>query len=377
MINRLGKENVKKMIGSYPVVVLLGPRGSGKKTIANGFSKKCFNIENDDEVYRLDYLWEDQIEKDELIVLNEISHSPELFLRIRGVLDEHRPRGGRFLITESFESSMIKILGSRVGILQLSPLLIQEIKPEEYDHLWFSGGYPHQWSDKATFPEKQWEYLHQMIERYLPNLGFQLPPRETMRLFKMLVNFHGTIYNASRIGKNLGVSYHTVNKYVDFLIRSGLVRHLPAAQIKSRKRLVKHPKLFWRDSGLLHALNGMKNNEDLFSQIWVGASWEGWVIEQICTRLQMNGKSIQAYHFSTTDGYALDLLLNYEDQLWAINTTISSNPPPEFFSELAKVASMVGADNAILISRTHQPLQQSGVVSLSLVEALLLMLDKK
>ena len=372
----MARDYIAQLISSYPAVVIVGPRGCGKTTIARTFSDLCFNIECERDVARLEFLWEDCMNSGELVVLEEMHQKPELFLRLRAVLDEYQGGNGQFLITESFCSSMIDNLGDRSTVCSLTPLLVNELGTGQYDRLWRNGAYPEVWNSEVPLPFGQQLYLDQMIQLNLPNVGLSVLPSFTERLFKILAALHGTIYNASRIGKSLGVSYHTINSYVEYLVRAGLVRFLSAARLNLRKRLVKSPKLYWRDSGLFHALVGLNSEDDLFSKPWVGASWEGWVIEQICNRLEAEGESVNACHFSTSDQYSLDLLLDFRGKRWAIDTTISSSPPPEIMVNLAKAAELVGADHALLISRSYKPWSSQGVVSLGLGDALAFLLDR-
>ena len=316
------------------------------------------------------------MESGRIVVLDEMHQRPELFLRFRAVLDEHQRGNGRFLITESFRSSMIYVLGRQAAVWPLSPLLVHELETSQHDRHWRQGGHPEYWNNEDPFPIGQQRYLDRMMQRDLPNAGLAVPPRTTQRLFKMLASLHGTIYNASSIAKSMGVSYHTVNSYVDYLERAGLIRFLPAARLELRKRLVKSPKLYWRDSGLLHALAGLDGGDDLFSKPWVGASWEGWIIEQIVNRIEAGGERVEACHFSTSDHYTLDLLLDLRGKRWAINTTISSSPSVEMIGGLASTARMVGADHAVLVSRTRKPREQGSVVSLGLSHTLNLLLDR-
>ena len=375
MISRLVRSHIETLLRSHPAVVVVGPRGAGKSTTARTFSDLCFNLERNEDAERLDFRWEDCMESGRLVVLNEIHQRPELFLRIRAVLDEHRGGHGRFLITESFRSSMIDVLGGHSAVWPLSPLLVHELETSQHDSHWRHGGHPEFWNSEDPFPKVQHQYLDRMMQRDLPNAGLAVPPRTTERLFKMLAALHGMIYNASRIGKNLGVSYHTVNSYVNYLDRAGLTRFLPAARLEIRKRLVKSPKLYWRDSGLFHALVGLEGGDDLFSKPWVGASWEGWIIEQIITRIEAAGERVEACHFSTSDHHALDLLFDFRGKRWAIDTTISSSPSVEMIDSLASTAMMVGADHAVLVSRTRKPGDRGGVISLNLSDTLNQLLD--
>ena len=209
-----------------------------------------------------------------------------------------------------------------------------------------------------------------MAQRDLPNWGLPARPTTTSRLFRMLAAVHGQTWNASQMGKSLGLSYHTVNTYVDYLEQAYLLRRLPAYATNIKKRLVKSPKIYWRDSGLLHALLGMDGHADLYSQPWMGTSWEGWITEQILSHLQSRGASFQAFHLRTSDQREIDLLLEYRGQLWAFEIKLSSAPNTDSFATLRHTAELIGADYTALISRTIQPVQGEKVASLNLATTL-------
>jgi predicted AAA+ superfamily ATPase len=168
----------------------------------------------------------------------------------------------------------------------------------------------------------------------------------------------------------LGLSYHTINGYVDFLAGAYLVRYLPPFQPNLRKRLTKRPKLYWRDSGLLHALLGVTHRDELLTQPWVGASWEGFVIEQILGELTALGKTFDAYYFRTSDGYEADLVLEYGDELWAIEVKLTSHPSPESIERLKRTAALIGADRAFLVSQSPRRAGTDRLGSLDLPEML-------
>ena len=370
MITRRIHSQIAELLGKYPVVILVGPRGIGKSTVAKAFSDIYYDIEQEQDLTRLDIDWIRRMRGKEMLVLDEIQTQPELFLRLLAVIDEHRGRNGRFLLAESMASPLIKSLEGRYALCELPPLLISEVPEERWDDLWIFGGYPGQAEMPGAFPSWHQTYLERLSQRDLPNWGFPAPPMVTQRLFRMLASTHSQPWNASQIGKSLGVSYHTANTYVAHLERAGLIRLLPASTITLNKRLVKTPKLYWRDSGLLHATLGLDNGSALYAQPWVGASWEGWVIEQIIGHLHLAGHPAQASHFGTSDRYTIDLLLDHQGKRWAMNLSLSSAPDVDLMDRLGSAARLVGADHTILVSRTSEPRKYKGVVSLSLVDTL-------
>ncbi|MDY6974494.1 MAG: DUF4143 domain-containing protein [Thermodesulfobacteriota bacterium] len=186
----------------------------------------------------------------------------------------------------------------------------------------------------------------------------------------MLAVGSGTIWNASQIGKSMGLSYHTVNSYLDYLEHAYLIRKLPPYFTNAKKRLVKSPKVYWRDTGLLHSLMGVRNYNELIEQPWVGLSWEGWIIEQILIFLKTNDISHDAFYFRTADGYELDLVLKIKSQLWAFEIKLTASPVKDDLERLKKASSMINADKTVLISRTKKEIAGSGIVSTNLKGAL-------
>ncbi|MDN3513376.1 MAG: DUF4143 domain-containing protein [Candidatus Brocadia sp.] len=190
------------------------------------------------------------------------------------------------------------------------------------------------------------------------------------RLLKMLAAVHGQLWNASQIGQSLGLSYHTVNSYVSFLEGAFLIRKLQPWFTNVKKRLVRSPKCYWRDTGILHSLLGIQDYETLLNQPWVGASWEGFVIEQILDTLNMTGRPVEPWFFRTADGTEIDLIFRYKNKLWAIEVKLTSNPSLQDFDHLNRAADLIGADKRVLVSQTIQSVIGEGQISCSLPELL-------
>jgi uncharacterized protein len=163
---------------------------------------------------------------------------------------------------------------------------------------------------------------------------------------------HGQVWNASQLGQSLGLSYKTVDSYLDYLVGAFLIRRLPSYQVNIRKRLVKSPKIYWRDSGLLHALLNVADDRALLVQPWVGASWESFVIEQVLGELSARGRNVAPYYFRTSDGHELDLVLDFGVERWAIEVKLTASPRPSDLNRLDKVADMIGVTRRFLVSQT-------------------------
>ena len=381
MIRRKLTGMIRKRLDEYPAVALLGPRQCGKTTLARALGGKYFDLEQPGDRLRMDIDWSSLAGASGRVILDEAQEMPEVFPRLRAAIDQDRKRNGRFLLLGSVSPSrMSKVsesLAGRLALCELSPFVAAERPENEWDHLWRTGGYPDGGVlDKSRYPGWQQFYLQMLAQRDLPHWGLPAQPEQTLRLFKMLAALHGQKWNASEIGKSLGLSYHTVNKYADFLEQAFLIRRLPAYSANIRKRLVKNPKIYWRDTGLLHALLGMDSEGDLFAKPWVGASWEGWIIEQIINHLHLEGISHEAWFLRTSDQQEIDLLLRARNRLWAVEIKLSSSPSISDMEKLTAIGKLVDADYSLLISRTPKSVQGKTSASMDLKGALKLLTGK-
>lgn len=371
MIHRLMTRLIRERLEVYPAVALVGPRQSGKTTLARSLDGIYFDLERETDRLRLDIEWETVMASGRLLIFDEAQEMPVLFSRLRSAIDEQRQRNGRFLLLGSISPALMRQVGEslagRLALCELAPLIAAELPPSRWDALWSFGGYPDGGIlDAARYPDWQRFYLDLLAQRDLPHWGLPARAAMTQRLFRMLAALHGQVWNASQLGKSLGLSHHTVNQYADFLEQAFLIRRLPPFAANIRKRLVKSPKLYWRDSGLLHALLDLSAAEDLLTRPWVGASWEGWVIEQILAHLAVHGRSAQAFYLRTSDRYEIDLLLECNNRRWAFEIKLTSSPAPADLEGLGKKADLVGADGYFLISRTPRPMMSERHGSLDL-----------
>ncbi len=342
-----------------PAVVLVGPRQCGKTTLARDLPGIVyFDLERDSDRLRLDVEWATLMAATQCIVLDEAQTMPELFPRLRGEIDEKRKINGRFLLLGSVAPSLMKhvaeSLAGRMAILEMTPFVASELPEEQWDSLWCYGGYPDGGIlDEGQFPEWQHDYLTLLAQRDFPVWGLPALPPVTLRLLKMLAAVQGQPWNASQIAQGLGLTYHTVNSYVEFLEQAFLIRRIPAWSGNVLKRIVKSPRLYWRDSGLCHALLGLRSKESIYDQPWVGHSWEGWVIEQVINAFQLAGIIVSPYWFRTQDQLEADLILEFGAERWVIEVKLTSLPKNEDMIALRKVSEMVAATRSILVSRTR------------------------
>jgi predicted AAA+ superfamily ATPase len=246
-------------------------------------------------------------------------------------------------------------LAGRLSVVELTPFLVWEVPSVDLSAQWLHGGYPDGGILEAgRFPQWQEEYLALLAQRDLPTWGLPARPQTIDRLLRMTAAVHGQLWNASRMGQSLGLSHPTVNSYLDYLEGAFLVRRLRPYAANLRKRLVRSAKLYWRDSGLLHALLRVRSYDDLLVQPWVGASWEGFVIEQIVATLAVGGRRFDPYFLRTSDGYEIDLLVDLGRERWAFEIKLTSQPEPRDLERLDKAADLVRANKRIVVSQMRE-----------------------
>lgn len=342
-------------LDAYPAVAIVGPRQCGKTTLARSFGGRYYDLEQETDRLRLDIEWADVAASGSLVILDEVQAAPEVFARLRGAIDADRRRNGRFLLLGSVSPALMmrasESLAGRLSVIELTPLSFGELDAEARARLWLCGGFPDGGVLHARgFPEWQHDYLNLLSQRDLPSWGLPARAAVTRRLFRMLAAVHGQQWNASQIGKSLGMSYHTVNRYVDHLEDAFLVRRLPAYHANVRKRLVKRPKMYWRDTGLLHSLLGVGSMDELLRQPWVGSSWEGHVVDQIITAMQQAGRLFGAWYLRTSDGREIDLVIEVGSELWAVEVKLTTRPGPTDMARLKQSADLIGADHRFLVT---------------------------
>ena len=371
MLPRLVRACVRERLRRQPAVALVGPRQSGKTTLARAMPSVYFDLEQPPDRVRLDLEWDRLIAGRRLVVLDEAQAWPEMCSRLRGAIDADRKRNGRFLLLGSVSPALItqasESLAGRLALIELTPFLLSERPAADMDRLWLCGGFPDGGVlRRGRFPVWQQDYVTLLAQRDLPTWGLAAKPSVTVRLLRMLAALQGQVWNASQVGQGLGMSHHTVSTYVDTLEAAFIVRRLPPWLPNLRKRLVRAPRLHWRDSGLLHALAGVQSLDDLPHQPWVGASWEGFVIQQITGTLAACGTPVDAAFFRTSDGYEIDLVFRLGSRTWAVEAKLTSRPSPADLDRLNRAADLAGADRRYLVAHVKESMvgARSGVVSL-------------
>lgn len=321
IIRRLLRDDVLSHLRLFPAVALIGPRQVGKTTLALSLSNELqesiryFDLERREDQERIEadpgYFLEQF--KDELIILDEVQRMPELFPELRSLIDRDR-RPGRFLLLGSASPLLLQStsesLAGRISYLTLEPLHLTELS-EGLDllSLWWRGGFPDSLLASRDADSWLWrqEFIRTYAERDLALLGLQTNILKLRTFLRMLAVHQGQLWNAESLGRALGVSGNQIKRYLHFLQSSFFVRILPPYTKNIGKRLIKSPKVYIRDSGLLHSLMGLSSPGDLSIHPIVGASWEGFVVQQI---LQFLPSEVEATFYRTSNGAECDLVLS-------------------------------------------------------------------
>lgn len=307
---------IEETFAIHPICALLGPRQAGKTTLARMYAEQTypndvfiFDLENPEDIERLTspMIVFSQIQQS-LIVIDEIQRRPDLFPVLRVVVDDLKNKH-KFLILGSASRDLIQqsseSLAGRIGYVEVMPFSLNET--HESSHLWLRGGFPRSYLAKDIHESVQWRkaYTTTFIEHDVPALGFQVPPMQLRRLWFMLAHYHGQILNASELGRSLDLSHHTVKKYIDILAGTFMIRILQPWFENISRRQVKSPKIYFRDSGILHSLLNIKSADELYTNPKVGASWEGFALEEVIRSTQ----EYEPFFWSTQSEAELDLYM--------------------------------------------------------------------
>jgi len=312
-------------------VALLGPRQAGKTTIAREISAgqggRVYDLENPVDSARLTAPMRTLEQLSGLVVLDEIQLRPDLVPILR-VLADREPLPARFLILGSAAPELLKnaseTLAGRVEFIEIGGFQLADIGIEKQRQLWLRGGFPMAWLPARDADSMAWRmnFIRTFLERDLRTFGVEVTPAAMRRLWQMLAHYHGGVWNASEFGRSLGESYKTTRRHLDILTGAFMVRQLQPWFENSGKRLVRHPKVYIRDTGLLHALLHLESQEDVEGHPKCGASWEGFCVEQI---LQRTGER-NAFFWAAHSGAELDLLLLHHGRRVGIEFKYSDAP---------------------------------------------------
>jgi len=319
MIDReLHARQITGLLRRFPVVAILGARQVGKTTLAASIAPTLsnhisrFDLENPSDLARLADPMLALQEPKGLVVLDEVQRRPELFPVLR-VLADRKPVRTRFLVLGSAAPDLLRqsseSLAGRNAYYELPGLAVREVSFEHADRLWVRGGFPKSFLSRSDRESMEWRqsFIRTFLERDLPALGVNVAADTMRRFWSMIAHHHAQLWNASEIGRSFGVADTTVRNYLDKLTDALVVRQLKPWHENLGKRQVKSPKIFVRDSGLLHALLNLPTKRDIEGHPKLGASWEGFIIDQLVQQLGVSPE--ETYHWRTHQGAELDLLV--------------------------------------------------------------------
>jgi predicted AAA+ superfamily ATPase len=317
----------------HPVCALLGPRQCGKTTLARDLAEQepttFFDLEDPVDLRRLEMPRIALGSLKGLVVLDEIPRRPDLLELLR-VLVDRRENRARFLVLGSASPDLVKgvseSLAGRIGFVDLSPFGLDEVGPDRASRLWQRGGFPRSFlaGDEQASVEWREGFVRTFLERDIPQLGITIPAETLRRFWTMIAHLHGGIWNAAQLARSLGTSENTARRYLDILTGAYMVRSLPPWFENIRKRQVKSPKVYLRDSGLLHELLGIRDRNALDGHPKRGASWEGFVVEQLIQGLATR----DAYFWGTHGGAELDLFVRVGTRRYGFEVKLADAPGP-------------------------------------------------
>ena len=337
MIEREAKTRLTQLVDRNPAVVLIGPRQVGKTTLALAIASErpatYVDLERPSHLARVGDIEQycDEHAK-ELVILDEVHRTPDLFAPLRGIIDERRRAGraaGSFLLLGSASIDLLtqsgETLAGRLAIYELHPLSISEVPTERLRLLWCRGGFPESYLAAGDPESLDWRltFIETYLQRDIPQFGPRIPAETLRRFWTMLAHNQGQTYNAAALARGLDVSGVTIGRYLDLMVDLLLVRRLQPWTSNLGRRLVKAPKVYLRDSGVCHALLGIETLDELLGHPVIGGSWEGFIIENVL-RVLPPGASWGYYR--TARGAEVDLIVEFRRELWAIEVKRSSAP---------------------------------------------------
>lgn len=337
MINRFKTENLIEILNYFPVLGIVGPRQVGKTTLAKIISKELkkevlyLDLENPADLSKLsDPVLFFTNNEDKCIILDEIQRMPKLFPVLRSMIDQNRI-AGRFLILGSASPDLIRdsseSLAGRIAYEELCPFNLKEVNGvKNVEEHWIAGGYPDAMLAPNAKIRKVWlqNFIQTYVERDLPLLGLNIDRTIIKKLWTMVAHINGNVLNMSNLSKSLELTSTTIKKYLSFLEQAFLIRQLQPYSVNIKKRLVKSPKVYVRDSGILHHLIGVEDLNTLSGKPIIGNSWESYVVEQV---IQISGDDYEPYFYRTHEGAECDLVLAKSGiPLYGIEIKYTSSP---------------------------------------------------
>ena len=339
MIRRRYDTLLRRLLRAFPVVTVLGPRQSGKTTFIRQALPRWTHLDLDRPSEATPLAADPEARLAQLrdrIVFDEAQRVPALFPVLRGVIDRYRARKGRFVLLGSASPSLVtaisESLAGRTAILDLTPFRWDEVAGRraagDLGTLWFRGGFPEAFLQRDDRRRLDWAeaYTRTFIERDLALLGIGVSASQMRRLWTLLAHANGGLWNASQVAASLGISYHTVNRYVDILEQTFLVRKLPPYFANIGKRLVKSPKVYFRDTGLLHFFLGIHSPSALDVHPSRGTSWEAFIIDHLVSAYTRETTGARPHFWRTAQGDEVDLLVEWGEKRIPFEVKLHSAP---------------------------------------------------
>lgn len=306
---------IKEAFRNHPVVALLGPRQCGKTTLSKEYSKGTknvhyFDLENPIDLAKLGNPTLVLEELEGLIVIDEIQRMPNLFTVLRVLVDEYRDKQ-KYLVLGSASRDLVnqssETLAGRIKYIELTPFSVTET--QDIDKTWIRGGFPRSFLAQTQEDSFDWResYIQTFLEKDIPQLGINIAANTVRRFWTMLTQYHGNILNTADLGRSMGVAHTTIRHYIDILTGTFMIRELQPWHENIKKRQVKSPKIYFRDSGILHSLMGILNKEKLQNSPKLGASWEGFALEEVIRKYEARARD--CFFWATHQGAELDLLI--------------------------------------------------------------------
>jgi hypothetical protein len=381
MIERVAEKITRILRREYPAILLLGPRQCGKTTFARMSIKgRYFDLQKPSDAIRFADDPEGFLSgTGEALILDEAQEMPEIFPILRAVIDAARRKNGRFFLLGSVSPDLVKnmseSLAGRVGILELTPFLFSEtlaagttsrsskaISAEEaFEKFWFRGGFPDAFLAPSNAAWQRWHenYLRTFIERDVLRQGLRISPLEMRRFMGMLAHMNGGILNASDLGRSLGCSYHTIQSLLDVLEGYFLIRRLPPFRGNPGKRLVKMPRVYIRDSGVLHYLAGLRNTNALQEFPRRGSSFEGLMVEQIIAKTSLGDSGARFSYYRTHAGAEIDLIVEAKGKRTGYEFKCGKTVKPDDIRHLKAGIQEGIIQKGILVNLGDEPLSLS------------------
>ena len=327
-------EILNSLVRNNSVVAILGPRQCGKTTLSRQFASQWkseatfFDLEHPRDVQRLEEPMLALENISGLIVIDEIQRTPDLFPVLRVLADRHKK--AKYLILGSASRDLIRqsseTLAGRISYLEIGGFSSQLVGASKTERLWIRGSFPRSFLAQNEAASYQWrqDFIATFLERDIPQLGINIPAKAMGRFWRMLAHYHGQVFNASEIGRSLGVSDHTAQRYLDLLSGTFMVRQLRPWYSNTKKRIVKRPKIYFRDSGILHALFALENKKDVLSHPKLGASWEGFALEEAVRTAGL--KEEEVFFWSVHSAAEVDLVFPKKGRLYGLEVKYVQAP---------------------------------------------------